>query len=77
VSDDVRVAAPERRPDQLSWAELRPVLVGGLIAADSFVVVLLAIARPEDWWAPFTAFSMVLVGAVVLFVWSMRHRGDG
>jgi hypothetical protein len=34
---------------------MRPVLVAFLLAADAFVVITLAIARPRGWWAPLVA----------------------
>jgi hypothetical protein len=58
------------------WSAIRPVLVAFLLAADAFAVVSLAIVRPEDWWAPFTAFGVVLVGLVWFEAWAIRHRHD-
>jgi hypothetical protein len=55
---------------------MRPVLVAFMVVADAFAVISLAIVRPEDWWAPFTAFGIVLVGLVWFLVWSIRHRHD-
>lgn len=61
---------------ETGWAAIRPVLVAFLLVADAFAVVSLAVARPEDWWAPFTAFGTVLVGLVWFQVWTIRHRHD-
>jgi hypothetical protein len=55
---------------------MRPVLVAFLLVVDAFAVISLGIARPEDWWAPFTGFGVVLVGLVWFEVWSIRHRHD-
>lgn len=63
-------------PPETGWSAIRPVLVAFLLVVDAFAVVSLAIARPEDWWAPFTAFGVVLVGLVWFEVWSIRHRHD-
>jgi len=63
-------------PPETGWAAIRPVLVACLLVVDAFAVVSLAIVRPEDWWAPFTAFSVVLVGLVWFEAWSIRHRHD-
>ncbi|HET9593631.1 MAG TPA: hypothetical protein VFP17_12025 [Solirubrobacterales bacterium] len=52
------------------------MLVACLLVVDAFAVVSLAIVRPEDWWAPFTAFSVVLVGLIWFEGWSIRHRHD-
>jgi hypothetical protein len=63
-------------PPETGWAAIRPVLVAFLLVVDAFVVISLAVVRPEDWWAPFTAFGVVLVGLVWFEVWSIRHRHD-
>lgn len=63
-------------PPETGWAAIRPVLVAFLLVVDAFAVVSLAVVRPEDWWAPFTAFGVVLVGLVWFEVWSIRHRHD-
>ena len=63
-------------PPETGWAAIRPVLVACLLVVDAFAVVSLAIVRPEDWWAPFTAFGVVLVGLVWFLTWSIRHRRD-
>jgi hypothetical protein len=63
-------------PPETGWSAIRPVLVAFLLAADAFAVVSLAVARPEDWWAPFIAFGTVLVGLVWFQVWTIRHRHD-
>jgi hypothetical protein len=52
------------------------VLVAFLLVVDAFAVVSLALVRPEDWWAPFAAFGVVLAGLVWFEVWSIRHRHD-
>jgi hypothetical protein len=56
---------------------LRPVLLAMVLAADLFVVLALAIARPEGWLPPFVAFGIVLAGLLGTFSWALRHRGDG
>ena len=61
---------------QTGWSAMRPVLVAFLLATDAFVVVTLAIVRPESWFAPFFGFGVVLVGLVWFEVWSIRHRHD-
>lgn len=63
-------------PPETGWAAIRPVLVACLLVVDAFAVISLAVVRPEDWWAPFTAFSVVLVGLVWFEAWSIRHRHD-
>jgi hypothetical protein len=63
-------------PPETGWAAVRPVLVAFLLVVDAFAVISLAVVRPEDWWAPFTAFGVVLVGLVWFEVWSIRHRHD-
>lgn len=63
-------------PPETGWAAIRPVLVAFLLVVDAFAVVSLAIVRPEDWWAPFTGFGVVLVGLVWFQVWTIRHRHD-
>jgi hypothetical protein len=55
---------------------MRPVLVGFLLVADAFVVVALAIARPEGWVAPLIAFGSILIGLIWFQVWTIRHRRD-
>jgi hypothetical protein len=61
---------------ETGWAAIRPVLVGMLVVVDAFAVISLAVVRPDEWWAPFTAFGIVLVGMVWFLVWSIRHRHD-
>lgn len=63
-------------PPETGWSAIRPVLVAFMVVADAFAVISLAVVRPEDWWAPFTAFGVVLVGMVWFLVWSIRHRHD-
>ena len=66
-----------RRPGvEPSWAALRPVLIAFLIAADTFTVVALAIARPGGWLPPFIAFGIVLAGLIGLEAWALAHRHD-
>ena len=55
---------------------MRPVLFGFLVAADAFVVAVLAIAHPHGWPAPFVAFGLLLVGMVWFEAWALRHRHD-
>jgi hypothetical protein len=61
---------------QPTWAALRPILIGFLLAGDLFTVVSLAIARPSSWLAPFAAFSIALVGLIGLEIWAVAHRHD-
>ena len=61
---------------ETGWAAIRPVLVACLLVVDAFAVISLAVVRPEDWWAPFTGFGVVLVGLVWFEAWSIRHRHD-
>jgi hypothetical protein len=63
-------------PPETGWSAMRPVLVAFMVVADAFAVISLVIVRPDDWWAPFTAFGVVLVGLVWFEVWSIRHRHD-
>jgi hypothetical protein len=70
------VAVPKGRPPQTGWAAIRPVLIGFAVVADAFAVVSLAIVRPENWFAPFLAFGIVLVGMVGLELWAIGHRHD-
>ena len=70
------MAQPGGGAPETGWAAIRPVLVGFLLVADAFAVLSLAIMRPEDWWAPFTGFGVVLVGLVWFQVWAIRHRHD-
>lgn len=72
----VTVGSGPRRGGQTGWSEIRPVLVGLLLAADAFVVAALAIARPEGWLAPLIAFGAVLVGLVWFEGWAIGHRRD-
>jgi hypothetical protein len=58
------------------WAALRPVLVGCLLVVDAFAVVVLAIAQPRAWLAPFIAFGSLLVGLIWFQIWTIRHRHD-
>ena len=61
---------------ETGWAAIRPVLVAFMVVVDAFAVISLAIVRPDEWWAPFTAFGVVLVGMVWFLAWSIRHRHD-
>jgi hypothetical protein len=61
---------------QTGWSAIRPVLVAFLLAADAFVVAVLAIAHPRGWLPPFIAFGAILAGLVGFEVWAIRHRGD-
>jgi len=63
-------------PPETGRAVIRPVLVAMMVAVDAFAVISLALVRPEEWWAPFTAFGVVLVGLVWFEAWSIRHRHD-
>jgi hypothetical protein len=63
-------------PPETGWAAIRPVLVAFLLVVDAFAVISLAVVRPDEWWAPFTAFGVVLVGLAWFEVWSIRHRHD-
>lgn len=63
-------------PPETGWAAIRPVLVAFLLVVDAFAVVSLAVVRPDEWWAPFSAFGVVLVGLVWFELWSIRHRHD-
>ncbi len=69
--------SPRRGPGQLTWGELRPVLLAALLAADAMVVAALGLIRPPGWVAPFIAFGVVLVGVATLLRWAIAHRGDG
>lgn len=73
-----QAATSRRRGSQVepSWAALRPVLVGFLLAANAFVVAALAIARPSGWATPLIPFSLALAGLVGLEAWSIAHRHD-
>jgi len=55
---------------------MRPVMVAFLLVADAFTVGALAIARPPEWFPPFLAFGVVLVGLVWFEAWAIRHRHD-
>jgi hypothetical protein len=55
---------------------MRPVLVAFLLAADAFVVAVLAIARPDGWLAPFIAFGSLLLGLAWFEAWAIGHRHD-
>jgi hypothetical protein len=55
---------------------MRPVLTGFLLAADLFVVMVLAIVRPQGWGPPTIAFGSLLVGLVWFEYWAVRHRHD-
>ncbi len=76
-SSSWRASAASPRPDRLTWAQLRPLLIAALLVVDAFVVVALAIARPGGWLPPFIAFGSILIGLVAMLVWAVRHRGDG
>jgi hypothetical protein len=65
-----------RRKQTTGWAAMRPVLVAFMLAADAFVVVALAVARPGGWVGPFVAFGSILVGLVWFEAWSVQHRHD-
>ena len=62
---------------ELTWAQLRPILLGALLAADAFVVAALAIAHPPGFLAPLIAFGVVLIGLAAGLAWALAHRGDG
>ena len=70
------VAVPKGRPPETGWAAIRPVLVGFMIVVDAVAVGALAIARPENWFAPFLGFGVVLVGLIGLEIWAIGHRRD-
>jgi hypothetical protein len=70
------VAVRKRGPPQTGWAAIRPVLVAFMIVADAFTVASLAIVRPENWFAPFFGFGVVLIGLVWFEAWAIRHRHD-
>jgi len=72
----VAMAQPGGGAPETGWSAIRPVLVGFMVVADAFAVISLAIVRPDDWWAPFTAFGVVLVGMIWFLAWSIRHRHD-
>jgi hypothetical protein len=72
----VAMAQRPGRAPETGWSAIRPVLVTFMVVADAFAVISLAVVRPEDWWAPFTAFGVVLVGMVWFLGWSIRHRHD-
>lgn len=55
---------------------MRPVLVAFLLAADAFVVAVLAISQRRGWLPPFIAFGALLVGLVWFEAWALRHRHD-
>jgi hypothetical protein len=55
---------------------MRPVLVGFMLAADLFVVVVLVVARPRGWVPPLIAFGALLIGLVWFEYWAIRHRHD-
>jgi hypothetical protein len=60
----------------LTWAALRPVLVGMSLTADAFIVLVLVIGRHKGWLPPFIGFGIVLLGLIWLMGWSLRHRHD-
>jgi hypothetical protein len=62
---------------ELTWSQLRPVLLGALLAADAFVVAALAIAHPPGFLAPLVAFGVVLIGLAAGLAWALAHRDDG
>jgi membrane protein YdbS with pleckstrin-like domain len=72
----VAMAQQPGRAPETGWSAIRPVLVAMMVVVDAFAVISLAVVRPDQWWAPFTAFGVVLVGMVWLLVWSIRHRHD-
>jgi len=67
----------DRRPGQLTWSQLRPLLLAALLVADAFVVGALAIARPPGFPAPLVAFGVVLAGLAAILAWAIRHRDEG
>lgn len=71
------IGVMDRRPGQLTWSRLRPPLLGALLVTDLFVVLALALARPDGWVPPLIAFGIVLAGLVLTLAWAIRHRGDG
>jgi intracellular septation protein A len=72
----VAMAQRPGRAPETGWSAIRPVLVAFMVVVDAFAVISLAVVRPDEWWAPFTAFGVVLVGMVWFLVWSIRHRHD-
>ena len=60
----------------LTWAALRPVLVGLSLAAEAFIVLVLVIGRHKGWLPPAIGFGMVLAGLIWFMGWSLRHRHD-
>ena len=60
----------------VGWAQMRPLLVAALLAADVVVLVALATARPEGWGFPFASFGVIFVGLVGFLRWSIAHRHD-
>jgi len=76
MSGGPAASSPARRDVEPSWAALRPVLIGFLIAADAFTVTALAIARPAEWLPPFIAFAIALIGLIGLEAWALAHRHD-
>jgi hypothetical protein len=64
------------RSPQTGWAAIRPVLLAFLLATDLFVVIVLALAQPKQWLAPFIAFGVLLVGMIWLEAWAIKHRHD-
>jgi hypothetical protein len=68
---------PQSAPrGETGWSAIRPLLAGFLLAADAFVVGVLAIARPEGWLPPLIAFGSLLIGLIVFELWAIRHRHD-
>jgi hypothetical protein len=64
------------RGKKTGWAAIRPVLLAFLLAADAFVVAVLAIAQPREWVPPLIAFGSLLVGLIWLEAWAIAHRHD-
>jgi len=62
--------------DMLTWAALRPVLVGMLLVAVAFIVAVLGIGQHKGWLPPFIGFGMVLLGLIWFMGWSLHHRHD-
>jgi hypothetical protein len=60
----------------LTWAALRPVLVGMSLTADAFIVLVLVISKHKGWLPPFIGFGIVLMGLIWFMGWSLRHRHD-